>query len=759
VDFQKFLGPTYQARSHNQDAERCVDLFVDVPSNGGGKPVLYGRPGLLPVGRGFAFVAPFTSSFNNAFYGAWRTLFSQDGRLFGILGFDGAGQIGIAVELLAAPPFTIYGDTDPTRRFDLYIASFTNIGGITTANDPAWIASNGSVGHQILFTNRGGVIFDLVTNAYATIADPDFPTNAARCGQFIDGYFVIVNETLNALQSSAFFNGLAWSGLDIARRQLASDQLVSLMVVNRQIWLFGTETTEVWAPAGTGNPPFAPIPGVFVQWGIAAANTAQLFAGTVVWLAQNMQGIRMVMMAQGFDPRRISTAPLELLLQPLDNVDDAFAWTYQEDGHEFYVLSIPSAKLTWVYDGLTQLWHERGWWNQIAGEYESHRGRCHAMLQQQGFTAHLVGDRETSTIYEQSPRFYTDARALAPAPAQFGTVSLTPTYGPIRALRRTPGIDQELTRIPYSSFQLDLEPGVGLDGVGVSISTVSPYESAILSSQPAGFWRLNEATGLVAADSSGHGLAGAIAGGVVLGQPGAIGDGSTAMRFDGTTGVVTVPAAAGLALSAAITVEALVKVPDITGTYGILQKTIGGIDDTSYVLFAGAGFWIWRTFGPTVSALVAQIPADIGRWVYLVGTFDGANLRLYKNGDLVRTTPMVNPIPAGAGILTIGRYDGNFMNGFLDEVAVYPTALSAATIAQHAAVPLGGTDPTLMLRYSDDGGFTYHNEITASAGLIGQYGRRAIWRRLGTGRNRVWEVVMTDPVKRVWTGCFLNGPG
>ncbi len=57
-----------------------------------------------------------------------------------------------------------------------------------------------------------------------------------------------------------------------------------------------------------------------------------------------------------------------------------------------------------------------------------------------------------------------------------------------------------------------------------------------------------------------------------------------------------------------------------------------------------------------------------------------------------------------------------------------------------------GSDPMLMLRMSKDGGFTWGNEHWVSAGRIGQYSRRAIWRRLGRGRDVVFEVTMTDPV-------------
>jgi len=56
-----------------------------------------------------------------------------------------------------------------------------------------------------------------------------------------------------------------------------------------------------------------------------------------------------------------------------------------------------------------------------------------------------------------------------------------------------------------------------------------------------------------------------------------------------------------------------------------------------------------------------------------------------------------------------------------------------------------GSDPQVMLRTSDDGGKTYSNERLASAGKMGEYGRRVYWTRLGASMDRVYKVSVTDP--------------
>lgn len=67
-----------------------------------------------------------------------------------------------------------------------------------------------------------------------------------------------------------------------------------------------------------------------------------------------------------------------------------------------------------------------------------------------------------------------------------------------------------------------------------------------------------------------------------------------------------------------------------------------------------------------------------------------------------------------------------------------------------------GTDPQVMLRWSNDGGYTWSNEIWARIGKIGEYDTRAIWHRLGCGRNRVFEMAITDPIKVVILGAVAE---
>ena len=68
-----------------------------------------------------------------------------------------------------------------------------------------------------------------------------------------------------------------------------------------------------------------------------------------------------------------------------------------------------------------------------------------------------------------------------------------------------------------------------------------------------------------------------------------------------------------------------------------------------------------------------------------------------------------------------------------------------------------GSDPQIMLQVSKDGGHTFGSERWLSFGNIGQYLTRVIWRQLGTGYDFVFKIRITDPVKVVIIGAYING--
>lgn len=57
-----------------------------------------------------------------------------------------------------------------------------------------------------------------------------------------------------------------------------------------------------------------------------------------------------------------------------------------------------------------------------------------------------------------------------------------------------------------------------------------------------------------------------------------------------------------------------------------------------------------------------------------------------------------------------------------------------------------GSQPYAMLRFSDDGGYTWSNEDLRPIGQTGQYKNRTVWRRKGQARERVFEIKVSEPI-------------
>jgi hypothetical protein len=62
----------------------------------------------------------------------------------------------------------------------------------------------------------------------------------------------------------------------------------------------------------------------------------------------------------------------------------------------------------------------------------------------------------------------------------------------------------------------------------------------------------------------------------------------------------------------------------------------------------------------------------------------------------------------------------------------------------------------LCLRYSDDSGNTWSDEIWMDVDTFGQHDAMAVWFQLGHGRDRVWEVSSTSPALTVWLAAYLD---
>jgi hypothetical protein len=132
----------------------------------------------------------------------------------------------------------------------------------------------------------------------------------------------------------------------------------------------------------------------------------------------------------------------------------------------------------------------------------------------------------------------------------------------------------------------------------------------------------------------------------------------------------------------------------------------------------------------------------------------------YENGQIYRLDPN-NYTDNGQHIRRVRRCPhlvADFQRQYFDELQIqFQPGVGLQGIE---TFPLGdndiGINPQAMLRWSNDGGSTWSNEHWAGIGKVGKYQNRIIWRRLGQARDRIYEVVVTDPIKAVIVSANLK---
>lgn len=368
-----FIGSSNTLQARRANDEQTINWYLERTGPGLGKvqEYLMFTPGLKP----FVVLTA----------GPVRALFSQDGRMFAVGG-------------------TIFYEVFPS-------GTATARGFVGLDGNPATISSNGTGGFQLFVTAGGsGYIYNLTTNVLTVLTDPDFLTPSAM-GAFCDGYFLNLKRGTNTWQFSALEDGTSWAALDVNQTSTTTDAIRALVVAHRDVWLFGSQTTQVWANTGVLNTPFSPIPGSQMQVGICAPFAWTVIDNAPMWVTENESGNRMVMRANGYAPQRISDHAEEDALSNYPAVSDLIGWNYQDRGHSFFLLyeSVPPLigdHTTTVFDAATGEWHERGLWDPQQLRWQPHLGRCHTFA----FGRHLVGDRLSGAIYDMSQSYFTDGQ-------------------------------------------------------------------------------------------------------------------------------------------------------------------------------------------------------------------------------------------------------------------------------------------------------------------------------------------------------------
>lgn len=391
------LGQSYTAISRNAACSRMVNLFHEFSQDSGKEPSFLQRaPGLrllMALGSG-------------PIRGEWQ---------FGNYGYVVSGS----------------------RLYQIDTNWVSRELGTVSGTGPVSMADNGV--QLFIACNPDGYIYNSVTRVFQQITDPDFP--GAVTVAYIDGYFVFNEPDSQKVWVTSLLNGTAIDPLEFSSAMGAPDNLTAVVAINKEVWMIGLSSAEVYYDSADIDFPLSPIQGAFVEIGSYSPYSILKLDNSIFMVGSDKQGVGVVFRSSGYQMKRISTPAIELQLQSYDNLRDAVAYSYQKNGHLFYVLTVPNQNTTWVYDLTTQLWHERAGFSN--GLFTRHRSCCAMSFNQEI----VVGDYKNGNIYALDHNVFSDNGE---------------TIKWLRSWRAVNSGENNLKRSTHHSLQLDCETGVGL---------------------------------------------------------------------------------------------------------------------------------------------------------------------------------------------------------------------------------------------------------------------------------------------------------
>lgn len=275
----------------------------------------------------------------------------------------------------------------------------------------------------------------------------------------------------------------------------------------------------------------------------------------------------------------------------------------------------------------------------------------------------------------------------------------------------------------------------------VSLSIYTPpansYEATVVGAGPLAYWRLNETSGTTAFDNMG-GYDSTHSGGVTVGLPGprppalpGFESGNDAVQFDGTAGSSSSPGVSLLNNRTNFTLCGWIN-PSVLAQGGLFGQN----DVCEFRFLNATTIELWTPDGSIDYVFGSSVA--VGQWSFLTALATGNSLRLYINGETVATATATATSGYGSSsssFLLSGNTSGNgdpSINGLLDEVAVYPRALTDAEITGlYAAGAYGTVTAPFVTRNPADQSAVVGKTAVLSAGVSGSLPITYQWKKGG----------------------------
>lgn len=384
-------GPSAQSRSRPLSSQQTTNFYTELLAGGKGEYVLQLFPG--------------------------QTLFSN------LTGADrGSTQmLGIAFNVLGSTLFEVSSAGAGTDR-----GTIPGTARCIFAND----------GENLYIVSESRVFqYNRLTELIVEVLDSNI--TGAKSVAFLNNVFLYTFD--NATQVSNAGDGATANGLNRVNAEVNPDALVRDYVFDQIIYRLGTDATETWWFAGTGQPPIEIIEPQQFSVGLAAIHSVANTDEFMYWLGDDRQ----VYFARGGSRDRVSSVALSNQIENFDVVSDAIGMTFTLQAKNYYMLKFPTADKTFL---LNEELRENGWTDLSTGTND---GRYSANSLVRAYGKNLVTHETNGNIYELDINAFDEDGAL------------------IQRRRTMASIDGKAlgmpgSRVQMSRFELILEKGTGL---------------------------------------------------------------------------------------------------------------------------------------------------------------------------------------------------------------------------------------------------------------------------------------------------------
>jgi len=317
----------------------------------------------------------------------------------------------------------------------------THLGYLNTITGIVGMAENGV--ELVIVDGEDGWVYAKGGRKITQINDSVFTATKTKTIAALDGMFIAHKEDSREIFASDAYNANSWPALKTASAEFQGG-IVNAVWSDRELFVFTDDFTQVYYNSGASPMPWIPIRTGRLLYGLAAPNSLVIIDNTTYFLARGPNGALFIGKVNGYNIERVSSRGWEREWSNYEKVSDAFGIGIQWAGHEWYMITFPSALeghgKTFLFDaearqlGLFEI-----------GTYVDHEGDfgSHPMLAHNFYNGkHLIGDID-GEMFEMSASSYlydTD---------------------PLISLRRAPVLHSNRDRVFFNTMQVDCEVGSG----------------------------------------------------------------------------------------------------------------------------------------------------------------------------------------------------------------------------------------------------------------------------------------------------------